>query len=99
MILIISLIKAIIVAALSYRSWNHSIGTGFNPAAASGHLLSSLSSINPANASLALSKFVGIASILTGIGLAIGTSSAYCVGSPNACGTSCLKRNPTPPMQ
>ena len=73
MILIVSLINAIVVATTSYGSRNHSIGTGLNPAAAGSQLLGSLSTINTVNAWLAPFKFVGIASVLTGIGLALAT--------------------------
>ena len=73
MILIASLIIAIVVATVSYGYWNHSIATEFNPAAAGSQLLGSLSTINTVNAWLALFKFVGVASLLTGIGLALAT--------------------------
>ncbi len=73
MILIASLIIAIVVATISYGYWNHSIATELNPAAAGSQLLGSLSTINTVNAWLAPFKFVGIASVLTGIGLALAT--------------------------
>ena len=73
MILIASLIIAIVVATVSYGYWNHSIATELNPAAAGSQLLGSLSTINTVNAWLAPFKFVGVASLLTGIGLALAT--------------------------
>ena len=73
MILIASLITAIVVATVSYGYWNHSIATELNPAAAGSQLLGSLSTINTVNAWLAPFKFVGVASLLTGIGLALAT--------------------------
>ena len=71
MILIASLIIAIVVATVSYGYRNHSIATELNPAAAGSQLLGSLSTINTVNAWLAPFKFVGVASLLTGIGLAL----------------------------
>ena len=73
MILIASLIIAIVVATESYGHWNHSIATELNPAAAGSQLLGSLSTINTVNAWLAPFEFVGVASLLTGIGLALAT--------------------------
>ena len=73
MALIASLILASVVATISYVYWNHSIATELNPAGAGGQLLGSLSTINTVNAWLAPFKFVGIASVLTGIGLALAT--------------------------
>ena len=73
MILIASLIIAIVVATVSYGYWKHSIATELNPAAASSQLLGSLSSINTVNACLTPFKFVGVASLITGIGLALAT--------------------------
>ena len=73
MILIASLTIAIVVAPVSYGYWNHSIATELNPAAAGSQLLGSLSTINTVNAWLAPFKFVGVASLLTGIGLALAT--------------------------
>ena len=73
MILIASLIIAIVIATISYGYWNHSIATELNPAAEGSQLLTSLSTINTMNAWLAPFKFVGIASLLAGIGLALAT--------------------------
>ena len=73
MILIASLIIAIAVATISYGYWNHSIAPELNAAAAGSQLLSSLSTINTTSAWLAPFKFVGIAFLLTGIGLALAT--------------------------
>ena len=73
MILIGSLITAIVVATVSYGYWNQFIVTELNPAAAGSQLLGSLSTINTVNAWLAPFKFVGVASVLTSIGLALAT--------------------------
>ena len=73
MILIASLVTAIVVGTVSYGYWNHSIATELNPAAAGSQLLGSLSNIYKVNAWLAPFKFVGIASPITGIGLALAT--------------------------
>ena len=73
MILIASLIIAIVVATVSHGYWNHSIATELNPAAAGSQFLGSVSTINTVNPWLAPFKFVGVASLLTGIGLALAT--------------------------
>jgi len=73
MVLVASLIVAIVMATISYGYWNHSIATELNPAAEGSQLLGSLSTINTVNAWLAPFKFVGMALLLTGIGLALAT--------------------------
>ena len=73
MVLVASLIVAIVMATISYGYWNHSIATELNPATEGSQLLGSLSTINTVNAWLAPFKFVGIASVLAGIGLALAT--------------------------
>ena len=67
------LVIAIFAANISYGYWNHSIATKLNPAIEGSQLLGSLSSINTVNAWLAPFKFVGMAFLLTGIGLALAT--------------------------
>ena len=67
------MVIAIFVATISYGYWNHSIATMLNPEIEGSKLLGSLSTINTVNAWLATFKFVGIAFLLTGIGLALAT--------------------------
>ena len=67
------LVIAIVVANIAYGYWNHSIATELNPAIEASQLLGSLSTINTVNAWPALFKFVGMAFLLTGIGLALAT--------------------------
>ena len=73
MVLVAALIISIVVAATSYGYWNHSIATELNPALEGSQLLGSLSTINTTSAWLAPFKFVGMALLLTGIGLALAT--------------------------
>ena len=88
-VLMTTLVIAIVVAKISYGSCNHSIVTGLNPAIKACQLLGSLSTIKPVNAWLGSFTFVGMAFLITGIGLEhCQASSAYCDGSPSDCGTS-----------
>ncbi|MBQ12459.1 MAG: hypothetical protein CMJ45_13035 [Planctomyces sp.] len=73
MVLIAALVIAIVLANISYGYWNHSIATELNPAVEGSQLLGSLATINTVNAWLAPFKFVGMALLLTGIGLALAT--------------------------
>ena len=73
MVLMAVLVIAIVVANISYGYWNHSIATELSPAIEASQLLGSLSTINTVNAWPALFKFVGMAFLLTGIGLALAT--------------------------
>ena len=73
MILIASLVVGIVNAFLAYDYWNHSIATQLNPAPAGGGLLEDLGTINAINLWLAPFKFVGIALLFSGIGLALAT--------------------------
>ena len=73
MVLMAVLVIAIVLANISYGYWNHSIATDLNPAIEGSRLLGSLSTINPVNAWLVPFKFVGMAFLLTGIGLALAT--------------------------
>ena len=73
MILIASLVIGIILAFLTYDYWNHSIATELSPALEGSGLLDDLSTINTMQAWLAPIKFVGIAVLLSGIGLALAT--------------------------
>ncbi len=73
MVLIASLVIGIILAFLTYDYWNHSIATELGPALEGSGLLDDLSTINTMQAWLAPIKFVGIAILLSGIGLALAT--------------------------
>ena len=73
MILIAALVIGIVNAALAYDYWNHSIATQLNPAAEGSGLLSDLGTINAIKLWLAPFKFVGMATLFTGIGLALAT--------------------------
>ena len=73
MVLIAALIIGIILAVISFGYWNHSIATELNPAVEGNQLLGTLSTINSIKMWLAPLKFVGMASLLTGIGLALAT--------------------------
>ena len=71
MVLIISLVISIALATLSYDYWNHSIATQLNPS--SGGLPTDLGTINAVKLWLEPFKFVGMAMLLSGIGLALAT--------------------------
>ena len=71
MILIASLIIAIATATLTYDYWNHSIADQLNPS--TGGLLADLGTINAIKLWLEPFKFVGMAFLFTGIGLALAT--------------------------
>lgn len=73
MVLIAGLVVAIVDATLVYGYWNHSIANQLNPAAAGSVLLGDLQTISAIGAWLAPLKFVGVAMVLTGIGLALAT--------------------------
>ena len=73
MILIAALVIGIVNATLAYDYWNHSIATQLNPAAEGSGLLSDLGTINAIKLWLAPFKFVGMATLFTGIGLALAT--------------------------
>ncbi len=73
MILLASLVIGSVLAFTAYGYWNHSIATQLNPALEGSVLLQQLSTINTVEAWLAPFKFVGIAFLLTGIGLALAT--------------------------
>ena len=71
MILIASFIIGIVLATLTYDYWNHSIAAELNPD--TGKLLADLGTINAIKLWLEPFKFVGMALLLTGIGLALAT--------------------------
>ena len=71
MVLIASLIISIPIAVLAYDYWNHSITDQLNPSTTG--LLSDLGTINAVTLWLEPFKFVGIALLLTSIGLGLAT--------------------------
>ena len=71
MIVMVALVIAIVNATLAYDYWNHSIANQLNPA--TGGLLSDLGTISAIKLWLAPFKFVGMAFLFTGIGLALAT--------------------------
>ena len=73
MVLIASVIVSIVLATTTFDYWNHSVATQLNPAVEGSALLNDLQTINTTQAWLAPFKFVGIALLLTGIGLALAT--------------------------
>ena len=73
MILMAALIIGIVLAVISFGYWNHSIATELNPAVEGSQLLSTLSTITSIQMWLAPLKFVGMASLFVGVGLALAT--------------------------
>ncbi len=71
MILIAALVIGVVNAILAYDYWNHSIATQLNPAAEGSGLLADLGVINAIKLWLAPFKFAGMATVFTGIGLAL----------------------------
>ena len=73
MVLIAALVVGIILAVISFGYWNHSIASELNPAVEGSQLLGTLSTISSTKMWLAPLKFVGMALLLSGIGLALAT--------------------------
>ncbi len=73
MVLIASLVIGIILAVISSGYWNHSIAGELNPAVEGSQLLGALSTISSIKMWLAPLKFIGMALLLSGIGLALAT--------------------------
>lgn len=73
MILMVALVIAIMVAGMASSYWNHSVANELNPAGAGSALLMMLANISAAKLWLAPLKFVGMAFLFTGIGLALAT--------------------------
>lgn len=73
MVLVAALIISIPLATLTYNYWNHSIAAQLDTAAAGSDLLADLGSINAIKLWLEPFKFVGMALLLSGIGLALAT--------------------------
>ena len=73
LLLVISLIIGVILATLSYDYWNNSIVNDLGPALENSGFLDDLKTINSTQAWLTPIKFLGIAFLLSGIGLALAT--------------------------
>ena len=73
MVLMIAVVVGIVDGFLTYDYWNHSIATELNPAEAGSSLLSDLGTISSIKLWLEPLKFVGLAMVLTAIGLALAT--------------------------
>ena len=73
MVMIAALVIGIALAVISYGYWNHSIANELNPAVEGSQLLGTLATINSTKMWLAPLKFVGMALLLSGIGLALAT--------------------------
>ncbi len=72
-VLMISVVISVVLAFTAYDYWNHSIATQLNPAVAGSALLNDLQTVNSVGAWLAPFKFVGLAMLLSSIGLALAT--------------------------
>ena len=73
MVLMAGLVVGIVLATATYDYWNHSIVSQLNPAGEGSSLLRDLGTINAVKLWLEPFKFVGMALLLTGIGLALAT--------------------------
>ena len=73
LLLVVSLIIGVILAFFSYDYWNNSIVNDLGPALENSGLLDDLKTINATQAWLTPIKFLGIAFLLSGIGLALAT--------------------------
>ncbi len=73
MVLIAALVIGIVLAVMSSGYWNHSIADELNPAVEGSQLLGALSTISSIKMWLAPLKFIGMALLLSGIGLALAT--------------------------
>ncbi len=73
MILIAALVVGIVDAAITFDYWNHSIASELDQAVEGSGFLSTLSTINSIDMWVQPLKFVGMASLLSGIGLALAT--------------------------
>ena len=73
MILIAALVVGLVEATLAYGYWNNSIATVLDPAVEGSALLNTLSTISSIKMWLEPLKFLGMAFLLTGIGLDLAT--------------------------
>lgn len=71
MVLMVTVVIGIVVATLTYDYWNHSIANELNPSTSG--LLSDLGTISAVKLWLEPLKFVGLALLLSSIGLALAT--------------------------
>ena len=71
MVLVVALIIGIALATKTYGYWDHSIASQLDPS--TGALLAELGAISAVKLWLEPLKFIGMASLLTGIGLALAT--------------------------
>ena len=72
-IMVVALIIAVMVAGNASGYWDHSIAAELNPASEGSALLAALAGISSAKLWLEPLKFMGMALLLTGIGLALAT--------------------------
>ncbi|MDP6501010.1 MAG: hypothetical protein QF369_00700 [Dehalococcoidales bacterium] len=72
-IMVAALIIAVMVAGNASGYWDHSISAELNPASEGSALLAALAGISSAKLWLEPLKFMGMALLLTGIGLALAT--------------------------
>ena len=73
MVLIAALVIGIVLAVMSSGYWNHSIASELNLAPEGSQALGALSTISSIKMWLAPLKFIGMALLLSGIGLALAT--------------------------
>ena len=73
MVLVVAFIVGLVQANIASDYWNHSIATRLNPAEAGSDILRDLGRIQARGSWLAPLRFVGLALVLSGIGLALAT--------------------------
>ncbi len=73
MVLIAAVVVGIVDATITFDYWNHSIASELDQAVEGSAFLSTLSTINSIDMWVMPLKFVGMALLLTGIGLALAT--------------------------
>jgi len=73
MVLIAAVVVGIVDAAITFDYWNHSIANELDQAVEGSALLNTLSTINSIDMWVKPLTFVGMASLLSGIGLALAT--------------------------
>ena len=73
MILMTALVVGIVDAAITFDYWNHSIASELDQAVEGSALLNTLSTISSIDMWVKPLKFLGMASLLSGIGLALAT--------------------------
>lgn len=73
MVLVVAFIVGLVQANIAVDYWNHSIATRLNPAEAGSDILRDLGRIQALDTWLAPLRFVGLALVLSSIGLALAT--------------------------